>query len=108
MSCSDYDELYQALTDFSEPVDAVMCPFTSSMGLGVETALFALVVFGALGMGLSIRVQHPGPLVPAAMLSASVIASPLPGGAVSVFAFLLIAVISAMGIYVYSRARTEL
>lgn len=108
MACSDYDHLYEALTDFNQLSDAALCPFTSDAGLGIGIALMGLFVFGTLGMGLTIRTQHPGPLVPTAILSAGTVAAALPGPAISVLAFVLFLAIAAIGIYIYSRARSTL
>jgi hypothetical protein len=108
MACDDYKNLWEALTDFSNPLDAGVCPFTSDLGAGMGLPLFTLFVFGFIGMGLTIRVQHPSPILVAGILSASVVTATLPGIAAKIMALILFFGLSALGLYIYSRARSTL
>lgn len=111
MACSDYSSLTDILHKFDQgraPMDAVICPFTSDMGAGLGMAVFALFVFGALGLALAVRTKHPGPIVVAGMLSAGVVAGQLPAGAVQVMALVLFFGIAVLGLYLYQRAQSSL
>jgi hypothetical protein len=106
MACSDYDKLYEPLTDFEHVSDAVICPFVSDAGAGMGLPLFGMFVFSMIGLGMTIRTQHPAPTTVGGILSAGTAAVALPGLAAKVFAIVLFAGISTIGIYTYSRART--
>jgi hypothetical protein len=108
MSCKDYDNLYEALTDFDQVSDVVLCPYTSEAGMGMGMAMFGLLVASMLGMGLTIRTQHPAPVLVSAILSAGLIAQALPGGAARILALILFFGISGVGLWVYSKTRTQL
>lgn len=106
MACSDYNTLYEALAQFENPVDIFVCPYTSEMGMGMGVAAFGLFVFASVGMGLTVRTQHPAPVIVSGILSATVVVPALPGIATKIMALILFFGISAMGVYIYSRART--
>lgn len=100
MSCTK-DNLWQYLADFGgqNPIDAVVCPFAQGTGMGVP--LFALVLFGSMGMGLSIRNQHPAPLLVAGILSAGVFASSMAGAGAQMFALVLFFGIASAAFILY-------
>lgn len=110
MACSDYNSLSEILQDVSgqQLFDAVVCPFTSDMGAGLGLNVFAMFVFGALGLALTVRTKHPGPVVVAGMLSAGVVAGQLPAGAVQIMALVLFFGIAVLGLYLYQRAQSSL
>lgn len=108
MACKDYDNLWEILTDFANPLDAGICPFTSDMGAGMGVPLFGLFVFASIGFGISIRTKHPGPILVAGILSASLITASLPGIAAKIMALVMLFGLSALGLYLYSRARSTL
>lgn len=90
------------------PVDAVVCPFTSDAGAGMATPLFVLVVAMGLGVGLSIRAQHPGPVLAAFMLSAGFFATRLPGGGARVLVIVLLFGVAAAGYVIYRSTSQSL
>lgn len=106
MACEDYDNLHEALSNFDAVSDGVICPYTSEMGAGMGLPLFGLFVFSMVGLGMTVRTQHPAPTVVGGILSASVVATAMPGGATKIMALVLFFGISAIGVYIYSRART--
>lgn len=110
MACSDYSSLTDILQDVSGQAlfDAAYCPFVSDMGAGLGSTVFGLFVFGALGLGLTVRTQHPGPIVVAGMLSAGVVAAQLPAGGVQIMALVLFFGIAVLGLYLYQRAQSSL
>lgn len=109
MAC-DRPELHDYLANFTgmDPIEAVRCPFVQDAGAGLGLPLFSLFFFGMVGLGLSIRVQHPGPVVVAMMLSAALVAGTLPGIAAKVLALVLFFAIAAVGMIIYSRAKRTL
>lgn len=109
MACSDYSTLWEALAgSFDKPYDAVICPFTSDMGAGLGLPLFGLFVFGMFGLGLSIKAQHPGPILVTGILSASLVAFSVPGLMVKIVALVIFFGIAAVGFIVYKRAQSTL
>lgn len=110
MACEDYDSLVEPLANFSgsEPVDAIVCPFASDMGAGMGLPVFSLFVFGLVGLGLTARTQHPGPILVAGILSAGVFAARVPGQAVNIAALAFFFGIVAIGFYIYTKARRSL
>ncbi len=109
MAC-DRAELHDYLGNFSgdDPVDSVVCPFTQDAGAGMDMPIFALIVIGGLGLGLTIRTQHPGPIMISGMLSAGLFAASLPGIAAKIFALVLFFAIAGLGLFLYQRAQTSL
>jgi len=74
--------------------------------MGIE--VFALMFFGALGLGLTVRVQHPAPIIVAFILTAGVAALSLPGTAAQMLAIVLFFSLAGMGLYLYQRAQSSL
>lgn len=111
MSCNR-PQLIDYLSNFTgqDPINAVVCPFAQSGGGGAGMGLpvFALFVVGMLGIGLSIRAQHPGPVVVAGMLSAGLFAASLPGIALKIFALVMFFGIAAVGLYLYQQSQSAL
>lgn len=109
MPCSDYNSTADALGNFtaSAPLDAITCSYSADWGLGMG-GTFMLFVVGFMGLGLTIRTRHPGPVLVAGMLSAGLFAASIPGIAAKIFALVLFAGISAAGLYVYQRMQSSL
>lgn len=93
-----------------DPIDAVICPFVQSSGGGAGMGLevFSLFVIGSMGLALTIRAQHPGPILIAAILSAGLFATSLPGIALKIAALVLFFGIAGIGMILYRRAQTSL
>lgn len=106
--CEQYNSLIEPLVEFNNASDAIICPFIADGGAGLGIALFGMLVFGFVGMGLTIRVQHPGPILVTGILTAGLVASTLPGVGAQILALILFFGISVMGLYVYRRAQTSL
>lgn len=104
MACTS-SSLLDYLRDFSgrDPLDAVVCPYTQDAGAGMPLAVLSLFVFGFLGLALTVRVQHPGPIAVAGILSAGVVASTLPGIAAKMLAVVILFILTAGAMYLYSR-----
>lgn len=109
MACTS-SSLLDYLRDFTgqNPLDAAVCPFTSSAGASMPLAVLSLFVFGFIGLALAVRVQHPGPIVVAAILTASVVAASLPGIAAKILAIVILFTLTAGAMYLYSRAQSTL
>lgn len=90
------------------PIKAGVCPFVQDAGAGMELAVFSVFVFGGVGLALTVRTQHPGPILVAGILVAGAVALSLPGLAAQVFALVLFFGLTALGMYLYQRARTSL
>jgi len=101
-------ELVDYLTNFTKPAKSVVCPFVQAEGSGMGLAVFSLLVFGGMGLGLTIRTQHPGPLVVAGILTIGTMTLSLPGEGAMIAALVLFFAISALGIYLYSRSKNTL
>lgn len=106
MACNR-PELQDYLTNFTglDPVNAGICPFVQSdgAGLGLGLPLFALLVLGPLGLGMTVRMQHPGPLLVAGMLTIGAIAANLPGQAAQIGAIVFFFAIAGIGLFLYQR-----
>lgn len=89
------------------PVKSVVCPFVQG-GAGVPGPVLSLVVFGAVGLAMSYRIRHPGPIVVAGVLTGGVAAASAPGGGMALFALAMFAGLSALGLYLYARAQSSL
>lgn len=98
------------LTNFTgqDPVKAVTCAYSQDAGAGMGLTVFSLLFFGAVGLGLTIRVQHPGPILVAGMLSAGVIALSVAGQGASIMAIIFLFGIAALGLYLYAKAQSSL
>jgi hypothetical protein len=108
MACSDYSSLQDILVDFSQPPDAVVCPFAGDAGLGIGIALFGMFVFSFVGLGLSIRTQHPAPVLVTGILSAAVVAANVPGQVTSVIAIIIFFLLAGAGMIIYQSAQSSL
>jgi hypothetical protein len=106
----DRGNLTDYLANFSgqQPIKAVVCPYAQDAGAGMGLGVFALFFFGSVGLALTVRTQHPGPLVVALMLSAGAVAFSVPGAAIEILALVFAFSIAALGIYLYKRAQTSL
>lgn len=107
MACTR-PELTDYLGNFTIPTDAVVCPFVQDAGLGIGLAMTALLILGPLGLAMSVRIRHPGPIVVAGMLTIGAMATSLPGQAAQIAALVLFFAIVAIGFYIYQRASTSL
>jgi uncharacterized membrane protein YczE len=107
--CDAYNSTADALGNFtgSAPIDAITCTYSADWGLGMG-ATFGLFVFGIMGLSLTVRTRHPGPVTIAGMLSAGVIATTIPGIAAKIMAFVLFVAFSAAGFMLYQRAQSSL
>lgn len=109
MAC-DKASLWEYLADFSgqRPIDAVVCPFAGPNGASMGVTVFSIFFVAALGFGLTVRTQHPGPIVVAGLLSAGLFGTTLPGMGATIFWMLMVFGIAAAGLYIYQRAQTSL
>lgn len=89
------------------PVHAVYCTFVQG-GAGIPGPVLSLVVFGTLGLTVSHRVQHPGPVIVAGILTAGTVAASAPAGGINIFAVVLFVGIAAVMLYVYQQAQDSL
>lgn len=94
-------------TSANAPEKAVVCAFVDG-GAGMPPVVLSLMVFGTVGLALTYRVRHPAPIMVSFMLTAGVAAINTPAGAVNILAVGLFVGLSALGMYIYSRARTTL
>lgn len=103
-------QLVDYLTNFTgqDPVKSVTCAFAQDAGAGMGLTVFSLFFFGGIGLALTARAQHPGPLVVAMMLTGGVVTFSLPGIAAKVAMLVMLFAISALGIYLYARAQSSL
>jgi len=109
MPCSDYNSTADALSDFSgqAPLDAITCPYSAEWGLGMGPT-FTMFVFAFMGLALTVRTRHPGPITIAGMLSAGVVAASVPGAAAKILALVLFVSFAAGGLFVYQRLQGSL
>lgn len=109
MACEDYNSTTDALTNFSgtAPLDSITCTYSADYGLGMGPS-FALLVFGVMGLALTVRTQHPAPVLVTGMLTASVIAASVPGIAAKIFAFVVFIGFAAAGLVIYQRMQSAL
>jgi hypothetical protein len=89
----------------SNPFEALYCPFVQDAGAGMGMSLFALVFFSAIGLAMSVRIQHPGPILVAGMLSAAFVAASIPGQAATIMLLVFVMGIAALGLYLWQRAQ---
>lgn len=109
MACSDHSKLWQHLADFdgNAPVDAVICSFTSDAGAGMGMPIFALLVFGGVGLAYSIYHQSVAPLFVAAIFSGPVFMALIPSPAVRIVVFFAVIALTVAGYTIYQRAHTS-
>lgn len=107
--CNEAD-LIDYLREFlgQDPVKAVTCAYSSDAGLGVGFTVFSLVLVGGLGMALTIRVQHPAPLLVVAIVAGGFFAASLPGIGAKILAILVFFGIAGAGLYIYQQAQAGL
>lgn len=110
MACSDYGNITDPLSNMSgsSPLDAVVCPYAAGYGADLGMALVVLFVFAPLGLGLTVRAQHPGPLVVMGIFSAALIAGSLPSIAAQIFALVLFFAIAGASLIIYRRLQSGL
>lgn len=110
MACEDYNTIEGALQNMTgtAPLDAAFCPFAADYGAGMGEATFALFFFAFAGLGLTIRTQHPGPIMVAGVLSAAVVGSSVAGLGVEIFALVLFFGIAGVSLYIYQQAQQRL
>lgn len=103
MACRDYSSLAEILSERGSGwwIDAIVCPFSSSMGANMGLAVVALAIFGPLGLALAVRTRHPAPVVVAALFMGPLIGSAVPGPAASIaiVAILFIVIAAGFGLY---------
>lgn len=106
MAC-DKTHLYEYLSDFTgtRPLEAVYCAFSSDAGAGMGFTTFSLFFFGAMGLGLTIRTQHPGPILVAGILSAGVVAARVPSQGAKIMALVVFFGIVAIALLMYRSAK---
>lgn len=107
MACNKQD-LWGYLSDFGgrNPLDAVICPFVQGAGMG--ESVFALFVLSSMGLALTVRAQHPAPIVISLMLSAGLFATALPGGAIQIAAVVILITLAGAGLVIYQRSQRAL
>lgn len=110
MAYCNRPQLLDYVTNFTgaDPVKAVACPFAQDAGAGMGLSVFSLLFFGSIGLGLSMRAQHPAPVLVAMMLTGGIAALSMPGIAMEIAALVLLFGIGALGIYLYARAQSSL
>jgi len=110
MPFCDRPELVDYATNFTgmDPVKIGACPFAQDAGAGMGLAMFSMFVFGLIGIGLTVRTQHPAPIMIAGMLSIGVVAASVSGQAAQIAALVLVFGIAALGLYLYARAQRQL
>lgn len=86
------------------PVKAVACAFVQG-GAGMPPVVISLLVFGTVGLALTVRVQHPGPLLVAFILTGGIAALSAPGPGINILGIVLFVGIAALGLYLYKRAQ---
>jgi len=87
--------------DLANPQDllrAVVCPFVQPEGLGMGMAAFAILVYGGVGLALTVKVRHPAPIIVSGMLLAGTFALALPGVGVRILAIVLFIGLSGLGL----------
>lgn len=92
----------------SDPVKAVTCPFVQDAGAGMGLTVFSLLFFGGVGLGLTIRTQHPAPVLVAGMLSIGTVALSIGGQAANIAMLVLFFGIAGLGLWLYARAQRSL
>lgn len=110
MACETYGNVTDPLANFSgsAPLDAAICPYTAGYGAGMGMTLFVLLVFAPLGLALTVRAQHPGPVVVMAILAGGLIAPTLPGIAAKILALVLFFAIAGVSLIIYQKMQSSL
>lgn len=103
----DVANYYNFSTSPQAPVKAVVCPIVDG-GAGMPLTIFSMFFFGAVGLALANRTQHPGPIVVAGILTAGVAAQSIAGQAAIILWIALFFAIAGVGIWLYSRANTSI
>lgn len=110
MSWCDRPEIVDYWTNMTgaDPVKGIACPFIQSGGADMGIIMFSMFFFGFIGLSLSYRVQHPGPLLVAGILTAGIVTLALPGIMLKILAVVLFFGLAMMGMYLYQRAQSTL
>lgn len=110
MACSDHQNLTDPLQNMTgqAPLDAVVCPYAAGYGADLGMALVVLFIFAPLGLGLTVRAQHPGPLVVMGIFSAALIAGSLPSIAAKILALVLFFSIAGVSLIIYQKMQSGL
>lgn len=95
-------------SDPQAPVKAITCAYSSDGGAGMGLPVFALILFGGVGLAMTVRTGHPAPLVVAGMLSAGAVAFAIPGMAAKIMTLVIFFAVAGLGMYLYRRAQTSL
>lgn len=94
-------------TSADAPVKAVTCPFVEG-GAGIPPVALSLLVFGGVGLALTVRVRHPGPILVSFILTGGIAAASAPGQAINMLGLAIFVGISALGLYLYQRMQSSL
>jgi len=94
-------------TSAEAPVKAVACTFMDG-GAGMPGPVLSLLVFGTIGLTLTYRVRHPAPILVAFMLTGGIAAASAPGQSINILAAVFFVGLSALGMYLYSKASRTL
>jgi len=110
MACEEGNSLLYWLKSFqgSDVAGAGTCPYVSDLGGGIPMSVFALFVFGMVGLALSVKAQHPGPVVVSLILSAAVVARSVPGIATRLVAIVILFILVGGSLYLYQRSQSAL
>lgn len=103
-SLTDYLDVFTG----QDPLSSVICPYAGPNGAGMTIPVFGLLLIGMLGLGLTIRTQHPAPLIVTLILSAGLFATVLPGGALQIAAIGIMVAIAGAGLVIYQRSQSAL
>lgn len=97
--------------DLANPQDllrAIVCPFAQGDGLGIGVAAFAIIVWGVVGLALTVKVRHPAPIVITGLLLGGTFALALPGVGARILAIVVFVGLSGLGLWLYQRAQSSL
>lgn len=111
MACKDNpDAYYKFLGNLSDtnPLDAVICPYTQAGGADLGMPLFSLGVFAGLGMAYSIYHESPAPAAILGIITAGFWAPLIPSVALRIAVFSIVIVITAGAYLQYTRSRDVL
>lgn len=104
---SDLTDYLNFSSSADAPVKAIVCPYTQGAA-GMPPVVLSLLTFGTVGLALTVRVRHPGPLLIAFLLTGGIAAAGAPGGAINILALVLFVGIAALGLYLYQRMQSSL
>lgn len=108
MACSDYDEFWEALADFSLSngqalLDAVICPYDAQVGMLV----FATVVFGTVALALialpGSRSGKLGLVLVLAMVIGPIYVSHVPAQFTQIAVFVIVVGITVAFYHLYAK-----